>query len=322
LIGRHDVLIRRRLADLALLEFSIDNITQVCEEVAYQRVLLDLIGLSNFGDFILMLRHLTFYFEDRRSLIWDPTAQRQLLRLLFLPPQQAARWISEERGILELDSRMRNLRSILGREEQTARVHSEQSARSTDVRGELETLDLLQTTDTARREELDSQLSELDAHRQALRLRHLQLEQEHESNQREYERSKLAAIRSRFPSTDETSAFILARLISDAHCLVCGNHAPDQAIDEYNSRIANVACVVCGTDLHGEKNILSGAEFADAALTTIASKLKSTTEQLEASELTRSEAEYERRSKNRPQCTARAKRCGGVKVVHRRNLVS
>jgi hypothetical protein len=30
---------------------------------------------------------------------------------------------------------------------------------------------------------------------------------------------------------------------------------------------------------------------------------------------------YERRSKNRPQSAARAVLCGGVKVVHRRNLV-
>lgn len=98
-------------------------------------------------------------------------------------------------------------------------------------------------------------------------------------------------IRSRFPNTDETSAFILARLISDAHCLVCGNHAPDQAINEYNSRIASVACVVCGTDLHGENNLLSGAEFADAAIASIAAKLASTAEQLESSEQTRTEAE-------------------------------
>ena len=33
------------------------------------------------------------------------------------------------------------------------------------------------------------------------------------------------------------------------------------------------------------------------------------------------DAMYERRSKNRPQSAARAVLCGGVKVVHRRNLV-
>jgi hypothetical protein len=32
--------------------------------------------------------------------------------------------------------------------------------------------------------------------------------------------------------------------------------------------------------------------------------------------------EYERQCKTRPQCAARAAHCGGVKVVHRRNLVS
>ncbi len=286
------MIIRRRLSDLNLIEFSIDGVASDSDEISYQKTLLDLVGLSSFGDFILMLRHLIFYFEDRRSLIWDPTAQRQLLRLLFLPPQTAGRWISEERGILELDSRMRNLRAILGREEQTAQVHTEQAARSSDVQGELQTLDMLQATDSARRDELDPQLNELDSHRQSLRLRHLQLEQEHESNQREYERAKLAAIRSRFPSTDQTSAFILARLISDAHCLVCGNEAPLQAISEYTNRIADVSCVVCGTDLHGEQNVSSGADFADASLSAISDKLAHTAEQMAASEMSRTEAEH------------------------------
>jgi hypothetical protein len=290
-IGSRAVSIRRRLSDLALLEFVVDEVTQVCEEIPYQQSVVAMVGLSSFGDFILMLRHLIFYFEDRRSLIWDRTAQRQLLRLLFLPPQQAARWISDERAVLELDSRMRNLRSILGSEEQKAKTHSDQAARSTDVRGELTTLDLLQATDSAKREELDPQSSELDAFRQAQRLRHLQLQQEHESNQREYERAKLAAIRSRFPSTDDTSAFILARLISDAHCLVCGNHAPDAAVEEYNDRIRQVSCVICGTDLRGEENRLSGAEFADAAMSAISSRLDFTSGQLQASQLSLAEAE-------------------------------
>jgi hypothetical protein len=119
-IGDREVIIRRRLSDLSLIEFSIDGVASDSDETSYQKTLLDLVGLSSFGDFILMLRHLIFYFEDRRSLIWDPTAQRQLLRLLFLPPQTAGRWISEERGILELDSRMRNLRA--GTRKQSTRV--------------------------------------------------------------------------------------------------------------------------------------------------------------------------------------------------------
>ena len=290
-IGSRLVSIQRRLSDLALISFTVDAVAQLCEEVPYQNFLLESVGLSSFGDFILLLRHLTFFFEDRRSLIWDRTAQRQLLRLLFLEPQEAARWISDERSILELDSRMRNLRNILNSEEQKAQRHSDQAARSTDVKGELATLDLLQANDSSQREELDPQSSELDAFRQSQRLRHLQLQQEHESNQREYERAKLAAIRSRFPSTDDTSAFILARLITDAHCLVCGNHAPDAAVQEYNHRISQVECVVCGTDLHGEENVLSGAEFADAAMAAIAARLESTALQLDSSQLSLRDAE-------------------------------
>jgi hypothetical protein len=54
------------------------------DEDSYQRHILKHAGVSSFADWILLLRHLTFYFEDRRTLVWDPSAQRQLLRLLVL----------------------------------------------------------------------------------------------------------------------------------------------------------------------------------------------------------------------------------------------
>lgn len=291
--GKKHLKISRRLSDMSLVECSLADRQRDVDESQYQKLLLELVGLSSFGDFILLLRHLTFYFEDRRSLIWDPSAQRQLLRLLFLPPNQAARWISEERGILELDSRMRNLRAIVGREEQTATTHSEQASRGEDVRHELDTCEVMQSSDLALRDTLDSNMIELDAHRQSLRLRHLQVEQEHESNQREYERAKLAAIRSRFPSTDETSAFIIARLITDSHCLVCGNVAPKVAVAQYKERIDNTECVVCGTDLHGQDNLLSGAEFADAAVEAVLKKMKGSAEELDSSAQARDKAEEE-----------------------------
>jgi energy-coupling factor transporter ATP-binding protein EcfA2 len=272
-LGERQLSIKRRLSDLALVAFAVDEASQSDSEEQYQAKILELMGLGSFGDFILLLRHLMFYFEERRSLIWDPTAQRQLLRLLFLAPGAAGDWISQERSILELDSHMRNLRNAVGKEEQIASRDATFLESASGIRAELDTLEMMQHRDEDRREPLDAQLAALDEHRQQLRLEHLKLEQQHDSRQREYERAKLAVIRSRFPSSNDSTAFLMSRLLSDSQCLVCGHHAPVSSVEEYANRVANESCLICGTDLHSAEVQPLGVEFAGRALDLITSEI-------------------------------------------------
>ena len=100
-LGTHSLVVERRLSDLALTHFSIDGSTLINnEQDVFQAEILKLVGVWSFGDWILLLRHLVFYFEDRRALVWDASAQRQILRLLFLPAETARKWTEDERAIL------------------------------------------------------------------------------------------------------------------------------------------------------------------------------------------------------------------------------
>ena len=118
-LGVHEIVVERRLSDLSLLRFEVDGQQRSTDETnSFQADIKQFVGVWSFGDWILLLRHIVFYFEDRRALIWDPSAQRQLLRFLFLPPETARKWTEDERDILELDSRARNLNAAVYREEQ------------------------------------------------------------------------------------------------------------------------------------------------------------------------------------------------------------
>lgn len=272
-IGQDEVMVERRLRDLALTGFSINGVAKKTDDVnVFQPAVAKMVGVWSFGDFILLLRHMIFYFEDRRELVWDSSAQRQLLRTLLLPPAVAQAWTEDERAILELDSRMRNLRFAAYREEQALTVVETKVRRSVDVREELKTLEALQSTDIARREKLDTAFVELDSGRQRARLRLLKAQQERESRYRELERAKLRAVEARFPQKSDTARYILEQLFAEADCLVCGNHVP-QAAALLEQRIAANDCVVCGSDLSGPQAKVPATKLADRRVTKAQSAL-------------------------------------------------
>ncbi|WP_164754136.1 AAA family ATPase [Mesorhizobium sp. M7A.F.Ca.US.008.03.1.1] len=295
-IGQDELVVERRLRDLALTSFTVNGTAKKTDDLmVFQPTIAKMAGVWSFGDWILLLRHMIFYFEDRRELVWDSSAQRQLLRTLLLPPAVAQAWTEDERAILELDSRMRNLRFAAYREEQALTEVETKARRGTDVRQELKTLEALQTTDVARREKLDSTFVELDSRRQHARLRLLKAQQERESRYREFERAKLRAVEARFPKKSDTARYILEQLFAEANCLVCGNHVPHAAA-LLEQRIAANDCVICGSDLSGPNTDVPAAKMADSRAKKVQTSLEAIEPELSEAEqqLTSSETEFDK----------------------------
>ena len=248
-LGNHGLRVTRRLADLELVEFVVDDVARdLAERTSFQETIARLANLWSFGDWIIMLRYLTFYFEDRRELVWDFSAQRQILRLLFLPVDKAQHWTEAERSILTLDSRTRNLAAALTREERALAEDEQLLVGALDVRGELNSLATLQESDEERRPPLDAMLLDLDNSRRAARLQLLRAQQEREATFRSLERAKLSALQARFPKASETARYVLAQLMTESTCLVCGNYVPDAAL-ELERRLKDAECIVCGSIL-------------------------------------------------------------------------
>jgi len=236
----------RALDSLELVDLQLDGQGVRLDEDEYQRIVLDAAGVSTFGDWILLLRHLTFYFEDRRALVWDPSAQRQLLRLLFLSPTTSKEWTDIEREVLTRDSAMRNFRYVVSTEESSLTDSEEAVSSGGDIRGELAALEDLQKIDRPKLEQLNDRVTELDATRQAALRDALKAESEHESAFRDLERRQLTAIASAFPSSSDTARYLMAQLISDQECLACGADSP-KATAALKKRIGEHRCVVCNS---------------------------------------------------------------------------
>jgi len=247
-LGQVRVEISRSLSDLRLTRLAINGSEVLSDEGEFQAIISAHSGLPAFGDWLLLLRHITFYFEDRRALVWDPTAQRQILRLLFLPQAQAIEWTTLERAILSKDSRMRNLQSVVGKEERELASADIAVEHGDVVRDELAVVLKLYETDQPKLVSLEDELAEFQSRRENARLEFLRAELANDAAYRDLERRQLLAITAAFPDGNETSAYVLAKLISENECLVCGQAAPVTA-GRMRGRLSHHQCMICGAHL-------------------------------------------------------------------------
>lgn len=255
-LGGHAFEIERSLADLSLVRFSFNGQQLEADEKAYQREIASASGLNSYADWLLVLRTLVFFFEDRRALVWDPGAQRQLLRCLFLSPQQAREWSEQESVILKLDSRMRNVQAVLHREQKEQRKTLQLLRGASEVRAALEAAQASLEVLNNRHSELVDLVEEGDEARQSARLSALRAQTEHDSALREFERARLVAISAHLPSSDESMKFVYARLMSDETCLACGTHGLSERRAALNAALQNHHCLVCESTLPKHDDVI------------------------------------------------------------------
>lgn len=286
-LGETRIDVSRNLKTLEMVALRVNGKEAEISDAAFQELVQNRARVSSFGDWILALRILIFYFEDRRALIWDPSAQRQLLRLLFLPPAEAAEWTRKEREILELDSAVRNRRYVLGREE-TSIARAEGSLKTADeVRQQLNLSQAIQEDEKSRLDLLNDELLEVTAARETARLNALTAEQAHESAMRNLERLQLREIEAAFPNATEIGKYIVGQILAEDKCLTCGSTVPEFA-REIRARISRQQCPICGSTRDEHEDHGSGVKRDHSAALR---KVENLEEQVEASAKQRAAAE-------------------------------
>lgn len=252
-LGQHYIELTRSLANLDLVELSIDQqpvrLTRPAElEVAYREYVMRGSGLSSFDDFLFLLRYVVFYLEDRRNLVWDTGAQGEILSILF-GDQRADRreYVSLYNNILSKDSEYRNMRAVVRKQQRQAQAQAAgvESGQVDMIIKSLEERrkDLVSATETknAADKERDSLREQIENRRLEIHDRRTDLARELNSFYESF-----------FPDASDSARYLLAHFEAGTGCLVCASKDP-KAVEEVNSKLYLNICPVCASPIEHSK---------------------------------------------------------------------
>jgi len=284
-LGDDTYMVTRSLRDLSLISAERPESANAPyeDESSLQQALSESAGVGSFSDWILLLRYVIFYQEDRRALIWDAAAQRQVLRPLFLPPQDSNSWVSQERKILQLDSERRNLSAVVFRTTAYLKQQETKSSSSEEVLSELRSLENGRAELLAVSEEETDRLVSADKERKASRLAYLLAENALEDSKRGYEHVKLAHISNALPDQSSSARYIIAQLVSSGVCVACGQEAADY-MHQIEHRLETGLCPLCGQDQQ-DSAFEEAASLDERRLEEALADLHRHSEQVEAAQL-------------------------------------
>lgn len=288
--GAKTIVVERQLKNLAITFLRVGDIEVLGEsaqhyEGLYERAVVEASGLATFYDYLLVLRFVCFFLEDRQPLIWDKNAQYEVLRALFSDRTvDPTAYFNAYNTMTSLDSELRNHRSALSRMKTRLDKAIAAKTQEPELADKLEKLVRITNELTESLQNLDEQ--EADARKTAFDTR-----QKLESAKFELQirRTELAGLQKAFlaglfETAEADVAHRVLQTLMHGKCTVCG--ATDAAaIARLQKNAEKGLCPVCHTphDLHENARGQAGASITHE-IHEAEKKITSSVSQIEALE--------------------------------------
>ena len=259
--GDQRLSVTRRLTDLSVISLTIDDVPVIPKPtINLEDEIRRLSGCGRQYDFHLLVTSLLFFLEEKTPVVWDPDAQIEVFRILFLDAQAATELARLANEIQRADSRRRNMLAQLN------------SYRKKQIRAISTSSATKQTKGRAR--ELETRADSLDRQLDAVREEALKLEETREKNRQKVDAFKLDLeeasraleylhheyFASLFPTLPETVKNIFLNLIGDSGCTVCGSRLPGLSA-RFHEVAASGDCPVCGSPEEAHERFKKTAAF-------------------------------------------------------------
>jgi len=272
-LGGRTIVVARSMKDLSLVSFSVDPdlgslLVAEDQEEQYEAAITQLSNVVSFYDFVFVLRHVVFFLEDRRGLVWDRWAQTELLQMLFLTFDFQTKYRDALKEALSADSSARNTQAVLTKEKKRLASLITNAADMPQIE-----LNLLRATVLGLKgqiEEFEEQIDQLDHDRREQR-RLAEARRQDTATLAKQERDlREAALAQLFPTLPNYGATALSYMQRGQGCIVCGT--TDRAyLEQATTRwLSHEHCPVCDSPpiLHEERPspATQGTQLAELAV--------------------------------------------------------
>jgi DNA repair exonuclease SbcCD ATPase subunit len=244
--GSDRLKIMRRLDTLDIQGLFLNGEPIEGEQHELQHEIVKASGLATLYDFFYVVRSFTFFLEDKVSLIWNPSGQFEIFRILFFDPTKAKEFAELADAIKRKDSKYRNLRVYYNKAMEELNKTEARTGNTSTAAEELRLkrvdVNTLEESDSAIRRRLEKAL----LHRTSLleQIQKMRLELEEDRRQQE---GLLDSFFSRaFPDLPDVVANILNHLDGDHGCLVCGTPNPKRRL-KFRELANQGVCPFCET---------------------------------------------------------------------------
>jgi hypothetical protein len=244
--GSDRLRIVRRLDTLAIEGLFMNDEPIEGEQHELQHEIVKASGLATLYDFFYVVRSFTFFLEDKVSLIWNPSGQFEIFRILFFDPTKAKEFAELADAIKRKDSKYRNLRVYYNRameelKKTEGRVGNTSTA-TEELRLKRVDVNALEELDSAIRRKLEKALLNRTSILEQIQKMRLELEED-----RRQQEGLLDSFFSRaFPDLPDVVANILNHLVGDHGCLVCGTANPKRR-QKFRELANQGTCPFCET---------------------------------------------------------------------------
>jgi hypothetical protein len=262
-IGQDEFKISRSLYDLSIRSWELNGAAQNIDERTYKTAVTNSMHVGSFADVLVILNLIVFMFEDRDFLMWSPLAQRNVLRALFMSPNEGNILSERAQNVATANSAYRNLLYISNRDRRQLVRDKAALALADALSAEYHTLQRAMAAHAEVLDDLYDKRRDGDEARTEARSTVEAAKFNYDDLLRETEALKLGRVANAFPSATEAGRYVLARIIGDEECLVCGATG-GPLVDKWIAAVADRACPVCGAPPQEQETVVP-AVAVDAA---------------------------------------------------------
>lgn len=226
--GAGRITVTRKMSTLEITKLKVNDIemSEVSAEgyeSRFKQSVLELSGLQQYYDYLLLVHFVFFFLEDRQALIWDEDAQAEVLRVLYYDPSTQKAYRELYNKIAQYDSEIRNTQAVLARHEKNLQKEFLKRADDKSAK-ELKSLHktisgILQSVTT-----LEDQSEELNDARLEYRDKLETLRVQAEAQVSKARAAHEEYLRAEFANAENHALYAVASAISERGCILCGSH--------------------------------------------------------------------------------------------------